>query len=291
MSPFNLELQLTGLCAFVPNAKDLSQATKLMAVLPNADFLHGTGFPPQPPTGLDGKALQRHRGLIRVPLSNLGAPVVADEALAIYHISAVTRITVVTDPAIALTITTGNNDVSFERVADLTKLIPTPNGIDPLAVSATPPANILAQVLIDGGVVKTKNLPVTIWDFRPSPPAQPFTDRIGHEVAVTYASVNKAYLVIQQGLGGPQQLQLVPDSSGQAVVRISNACDDNPLEWDHPPKPQDDSDFRWFYEVLPDASKSSVKQQLAHTDMPVPRPVSAGGGTDCSPGRFAAITF
>jgi len=288
--PFTLKVQFTGLCSFVPN-DTLANATKLMVVLPNADFPQKIGTPP--PSSLDHQALRRHRGMVRVPLANLGLANAPANGSAVQYIAPGCRIQFQTDPPAAassgLNISIGNKPDSFTLVVPMADLMPSPNDIDPSAVSFPPPLSVLGQVLIEGGTVTTSPNP-EVWVFEP-PPASGRITPIAHEVTVTYSLLNQASIVTTVG-GSRYMTQLVPDANNVAAVRILNACDDNPLEWPRIPNPTIDVDFRWFYELLPPASKITLLSKLTPAGLGLPRPIGAGGGgADCSPALWGPISF
>jgi len=289
MAPFTLQVQFTGLCSFVPN-DTLPKATKLMVVLPNADFPQVIGTPP--PSSLDHQALRRHKGMVRVPLANLGLTNAPADGLAIWYIVPGCRIQFQTDPpAVAnsgLSITISNQPNSFTLVAPMADLMPSPNDIDPAAVSSSPPPNVLGQVLIEGGTVTTSPSS-EVWVFEP-PPASGRITAIAHEVTVTYSSLNQASMITSFG-GFPHITPLVPDANNVATVRILNACDDNPLEWPSVLTPTIDVDFRWFYELLPTASKITLLSKLTAAGLGLPKAIGAGGGADCSPSLWGPMAF
>src|SRR6185436_12375035 len=118
MAEFTLRVEFTGLCSFVPNDK-LEKATKLMVVLPDADFRQIIGTPP--PLSLDHEPLRRHKGMIRIPLTNLGLAKGPDDGAAIRFIAPGARIQFKTDPPSVATsgtkIVTGTGPDSFLFVA------------------------------------------------------------------------------------------------------------------------------------------------------------------------------
>jgi hypothetical protein len=341
VTSFNLQVQFTGLCSFVPN-DTFTNATKLMAVLPNADYLMQEGVPA--PTALDGQPLARHRGFLKIPLSNLGTPTAPPDAVGIFYLAPGSQVTFDTDFGGPLQIVADPlnasppNPASVMSLASMAELMPggaIPSSIDPAAVSATPPANVvLAQVLVDGGFVSVTNLPTELWAFQPAPAppslanataalatqlatnlvrlvssgtqtaaavqpaapaaaaaAAPPARQIAHEVNVAYSGISRATVVIQNG-GITQRINLQPNGSSLATVRVLNVCDDNQLEWTRVPNPQPDVDFKWFYQLLPVAAQTQLQASLTPAGLVVPVPVGAGaGGVDCSPGMFAPASF
>lgn len=339
MTSFNLQVQFTGLCSFVPN-DTFANATKLMAVLPNADYLVDEGVPA--PTALDGEPLTRHRGFLKIPLSNLGTPTAPPDAVGIFYLAPGSRVTFETDFAGPFEILADPiapnppNPASLMWLASMGELMAggtVPNDIDPAAVGPTPPASVLAQVLINNGFVSVTGLPTEKWAFQQVPPsltaasaglanqlaaqlaqlassgaqtapaappatlavatavAAPSSRQIAHEVSVAYKGISQATVVIQNG-GTTQRIDLLPNSSSLATVRVLNVCDDNQLEWTRVPDPQSDVDFKWFYQLLPASVQAALQAALPPGGLVVPVPVGSGaGGVDCSPGMFAPAPY
>jgi hypothetical protein len=174
VTSFNLQVQFTGLCSFVPN-DTFDNATKLMAVLPNADYLMDLGVPA--PTALDGQPLARHRGFLKIPLSNLGTPTAPPDAVGIFYLAPGSKVTFETDfnGPLQFDVTSNPPDASslmwLTSMAELMAGGTVPNDIDPAAVSATPPASVLAQVLIEAGFAAVTNLSSQTWAFQAAPPS------------------------------------------------------------------------------------------------------------------------
>lgn len=304
MTSFNLQVQFTGLCSFVPNGP-FATATKLMAVLPNADYLMQVGVPA--PTSLDGQPLERHRGFLKIPLANLGTPTAPPDAVGIFYLAPGSQVTFATDFAGPLAVLSDPmapnppSPASVMWLASMAELMAggaVPCDIDPAAVSPTPPPDrVLAQVLVNSGFVSVTALPTEQWALQPAPPSQaagaasPPSRQIAHEVSVAYNGISQAAVVIQNG-GITQRINLQPNASGLATVRVLNVCDDNQLEWTRVPDPQPDVDFKWFYKLLPAAAQTALQAALPPGGLVVPVPVGAGaGGVDCSPGMFPPGTF
>jgi len=101
---------------------------------------------------------------------------------------------------------------------------------------------------------------------------------------VFFAGVTAASVVFaNERLGFSKALDLLPGPGGQAKVHISNMCDQNPLEWQPVVAPPPDDDVRWYYELLDHRTKNAIKKRIGRGGLPIPVPVSVGGGPDCSP--------
>jgi hypothetical protein len=304
MSPteFDVEVRFSGLCAFVPD-DELAKAKKLCVVLVNGA---GADVYNRHHKALDKEFLRVHRGIVRIPCTNL-SPVVSlpEEPTVFWYLRPKTRISFRTQPTAAsegnlmfdLSPTQESNSSSFGWVASMEKILDAPCEIDPDALSPMPSEKILAQVLFRGGSVATTNLPTTTeWQYKPNLAATLYDQRyFAHGVSVFFRGVTEASMEVTDfETGQRSSIPLTPDAKRTALVEISNMCRDNPLEWEGLPDPAvTDDDVRWYYELL-DANSTTTLQKLLdlrRVSLPVPVPGGEGAGPDCSPFSFKAAAF
>jgi len=117
---------------------------------------------------------------------------------------------------------------------------------------------------------------------------------IAHEVVFSVNNLIKASLRLetldgsQVALDGVPQAQELPlyAKKSKVELRIENTCKD--LELLGPgQKPLRDRDFKWYYELLDEGVKQTIREKLGSDDLPIPRwpGYSVAGDHDCFPAR------
>jgi hypothetical protein len=117
---------------------------------------------------------------------------------------------------------------------------------------------------------------------------------LAHEVIFTVNNLTKAILRLEELDGSQLTLEGSPQThelrlyakKKQVDLRIENTCKD--LELLGPgQQPRRDRDFKWYYELLDEDIKKTIRDKLGNSDLPIPR--SAGyhvaGDHDCFPAR------
>jgi hypothetical protein len=277
-------IRFTGLCALVPN-KPLDQTPERMcAVLVDGRNLLGAT------KALDGTVLRRHRGFIRFDLRNLPTDykgneehhgvwylerkriVIRDDTKALDTTSYIPGI----DTNFDISATSTADETSFSWVAALTKLMPAFAAIDPACVStniASVPATVLSQVFFNTGKLTVEKPTPQVWSVSGALSTQFARQPFAHEVVLTLTGVTQLTLEAKDLAGGADdKLELVPGSLGKIEITIANLCDDNPLRWPHDPSPQDDDDFKWYYQLMTTAQHASINKQRRGAPLPTPIP-------------------
>ena len=286
MATFDLEVMVTGICAFVPE----SQGKRHCVVLPDCTALDNGK------STIDGKTrLGTHFGLIHLGARHV-APGLGDlDAEYVWHLrrQRVTLELSADDRASNPPETNGS-----DGALAIAKTINDPSP-DPAIVGAVPPRSILAHYVIDAGKVEPAMISQRVWKASPTVKSPEYKQKFAHGVAVRLTRISGATLVatsLDPG-GAVQRLPLHPGRPGETVrVHLTNICYDNPLEWERgeePPRP--DVDVAWYYELLSAAAKKRLEADLAslpepERTVPILHVHSLGaGGSNCTPAFFPPL--
>lgn len=308
---FNCRIKFTGLCAFVPN-KPLPGTERMCVVL-----VDGTGADATAIRALDGTVLRRHRAFLSFDLKNLpgftsqrpkegkGIWYLEKQRLTLDVGAGGQAFSTTFDPAIDAAVdhagpTTPQEARSFSWVADMKKVAPAHSKMDANAVSKTPPAEVLAQVILTKGTLFTSKIEKVRWCFPNVLGPDIIRKPVAHEVTLELTSIPK--LIINAAKLSPSavpvSLELQPATTGEDVeIEIVNLCEENPLRWDrHNPQPKDDEDFRWYYQLLEPSERAKVKNTIRGLSLPIAFKeksslLPAATGVNCFTVRFADLLF
>jgi hypothetical protein len=288
MATFDLEVMVTGICAFVPD----SNGKRHCVVLPDCTAIDNGK------STIDKKTrLGTHFGLVHLAARH-AAPSLADlDAEYVWHLRR-QRLTLelsADDRAANPPETNGLDDVlAIEKAIN----DPSP---DPAIVGAVPPRSVLAHYVIDAGRVEPDMISQRVWKASPAVKSPEYKQKFAHGVAVRLSRISGATLVATplDPAGAVQRLPLHPGRPGEKVrVYVTNICYDNPLEWERGEEaPRPDVDVAWYYELLSAGAKKRLETDLA--SLPVPDPERTvpilqvhslgAGGSNCTPAFFPPL--
>lgn len=306
--PFNCTIRFTGLCAFVPH-RPLQQAPERMCVVLVNGKSEGT-------RAVDGTELRQHLGFVLFDLRNLPPGtahpkqhqgvwyldrqrvVIDTDGADLDTTSYIARI----DTEFNISAPQAGETTSFAWIAGLTKLMPDFSAIDPSCVStndvsAPPPASVLAQVFFNKGRLSAEEPANQVWSVSSALSTQVTRQPFAHEAVLTLTGVTRLRLAATAMPGGLNDvLELVPGPLGRIELTIANLCDDNPLRWPRSPKPADDDDFKWYYELMARPQQTQINQRRRGAPLPTPqlerrRLGPNATGINCFPVRVADIPF
>ena len=288
MATFDLEVMVTGICAFVPDIK----GKRHCVVLPDCTAIDNGK------STIDKKTrLGTHFGLVHLAARH-AAPSLADlDAEYVWHLRR-QRLTLelsADDRAANPPVTSG-----LDGVLAIEKTINDPSP-DPAIVDAVPPRSVLAHYVIDAGRVEPDMISQRVWKASPTVKSPEYKQKFAHGVAVRLSRISGATLVATplDPAGAVQRLPLHPGRPGEKVrLYVTNICYDNPLEWERGEEaPRPDVDVAWYYELLSAGAKKRLETDLANLPVPDPErtvPIlqvhSLGaGGSNCTPAFFPPL--
>jgi len=185
--------------------------------------------------------------------------------------------------------TGGNNPFDTTKVKNLIALKDVASKystIDPDAWSFPPKAKVIAQAYLNEGAVTTgATYPGWVFPNTLSPNPPKVID-VAAELVLFYQDVD-TFTVISTLFSGQQQKLPLSGAPGETIqVTVSHLCDENPLrwytKWDYLPP---DEDFKWYFELLNQADKDKLPDDLQ--GLPLPFPLQAGKhnaqGANCFP--------
>jgi hypothetical protein len=111
---------------------------------------------------------------------------------------------------------------------------------------------------------------------------------IAHQVIFSVNNLVKASVRLESLDGSRATLDGLPlhAKKGKVHLRIENTCKD--LELLGPQQqPRRDRDFKWYYELLDEDVKQTIRERLLSDDLPIPRSAAfhVAGDHDCFPAR------
>ena len=288
MATFDLEVMVTGICAFVPDIK----GKRHCVVLPDCTAIDNGK------STIDKRTrLGTHFGLVHLAARH-AAPSLADlDAEYVWHLRR-QRLTLelsADDRAANPPVTSG-----LDGVLAIEKTINDPSP-DPAIVGAVPPRSVLAHYVIDAGRVEPDMISQRVWKASPTVKSPEYKQKFAHGVAVRLSRISGATLVATplDPAGAVQRLPLHPGRPGEKVrLYVTNICYDNPLEWERGEEaPRPDVDVAWYYELLSAGAKKRLETDLANLPVPDPErtvPIlqvhSLGaGGSNCTPAFFPPL--
>ena len=306
-------IRFTGLCAFVPNKPFGQDPENMCAVLVDGRSLVN------PNTlgvkkALDGTKLRRHRGYVLFDLRNLPTDykgskehhgvwyldrqriVIKDNQSSLDTKSYIPGI----DTNYDIDKVGAGEEASISWVAALAKLMPNYATIDPACVStnvADVPDTVLAQIFFNIGKLTVKEPTLQIWSVSGALSDQFARQPLAHEAVLTLSGVTKLTLEAKALPGGvDDKLELVSGQLGNIEITIANLCDENPLRWLRTPSPEDDDDFKWYYELMTKTQQTKINKKRRGAPLPAPVPERkklppSATGVNCFPVRTGDTPF
>jgi hypothetical protein len=293
---FTLRMKFTGICTFVKNPDGT-----YYAVLVNGDrgtdfplatgATSGTGFD----TGADGQPLRRHRGFVRIRLSDVLGTNLADDTTGILwyfkkrldegrtanEAGHDLKADFFQSPSAPLT-------AALDNLAKLTDFAPDYSTLDSNIFGSAIPDTVVGRVLIDRGtlsstgtaqdwsVLNTLNPRVDLDDPRLNP-------TLTNEVTWEVPGLSQLRLSMDPFQTGTRYFVDIQAADGAIVeVTVANLCDDNPLQWGPSKASARDLDFRWHYQLIDPHQLAQLTALLNDRDLPYPisHPIN-GLGIDC----------
>jgi hypothetical protein len=273
---FDLEVRITGICAFIPNDDSAAGAYKLCVVMPGGD---GARF------ALDDELLCPHTSWIESPDGSVALPKTSLRGM---------RVRFKVTPKKA----SGYPEVDpvkfgASKLADLSAVCGDYLSLDPAIFSFPPRGDIMTQVLLregdpdyysDGGrwsIGYMKGGSATV------------SQDLTHEFILNLKQLDDAKLLLEPYSGGQTAISLAPHSGrGPVRVRLVNTCKE--AEPQAVEEAMRDRDFKWYYELMNEAVREDIRTDLRNDrgDLPFPRYVSnLIGGHNCFPARSKPVKF
>lgn len=249
---FDLQITITGICAFVENT--LSTGPRICVVMPGTDVDRNAA---------DDESLCPHESYIeqgfgRIPLRGYRLSFDLQE--------------ISPNPVINLPLTTATTTaIGLIDFVDSGVQNP-PN---PAVVSAAPPAPVMAQMVLDKG-----NISFTpegrSWHFDPAGPDL----GVAHEVIVTLTQLQSAAAVLSPFNGSRSTKLDLTMPTGTVKLKVVNTCTRRSFSSGEPSR---DRDFKWYYELI------QPTISIRHDDLKIPRTrFSLIGGNNCFPTRLGS---
>jgi hypothetical protein len=259
---FDLEITISGICAFVENSNGQGPVCVVMPsvdtdrnavddepLCPHVSYIEqGFGF------STTKTYLKRQR--VSFKLEEDGSYTNAD----------ITSIRVATQDIVGLL------DIVNTRVNNKTNK-------DVVALSVAPPAPVMNQVVLTKGSVSF-TYDGSRWDFNPQGPGV----LAAHEVVILVSRLKSAHAILEPFDGGSSTVVSLSPPTGTETValKIVNTCARSvyPLG-----EARRDRDYKWYYELLEDYQSIS----LGNEDLAIPRLVSFPliGGNNCFPSHLS----
>jgi hypothetical protein len=296
---FTMRMKFTGICTFVKNLDGT-----YYAVLANGDM--GTDFPLATgatsgkgfDTGADGQLLRRHRGFVRIRLSDVLGPNLADNTTGILwyfkkrldegrtanEAGHDLKADFFQNPSAPLT-------AALDNLAKLTDYAPDYSTLDSNIFGSAIPDTVVARVLIDRGTLSsTGNYPQDWSVLNTLNPNMKLDDprlnpKLTNEVTWEVGGLSQLRLSMDPFQTGTRYFVDIKAADGAIVeVTVANLCEDNPLQWGPSKTSARDVDFRWHYQLIDPDQLARLKALLNDRDLPYPIPHPINGlGIDCLP--------
>jgi hypothetical protein len=295
--PFTLRLYFSGICLFTPAQQGRSLDDGIIVLLPGSD---------DPKKGADGKPLPQHQASLRFRLKNIyGARAVPELTVnwPLKRRRLELRVREAPGACNRLSITRGNSDCSFDFVPNLQKVAPKYGDIDPQDLTASPAANVQAQVLIDKGRVST-HARSDIWTFPPSKITTCEVDqRIAYEVVFELCNIVEATLLLAPlGYYDIEYLRLAPARHEEPLVEVSIVnFEPEGVTKALVDQKTPDVDFKWYFELVKPDEYTNLQKFCTDNNLDLPAPVpparfseaatdrryplDQATGRDCFPGQ------
>jgi hypothetical protein len=156
------------------------------------------------------------------------------------------------------------------------------------------PSFVMTQVLLPPGAFCASIDPLWQIGALPGGGGSDIHGSIAHEVVFFVAELDRAWISVHNLDGSrpvPDAIELL-QKDGRVELTIENTCEELQLL---APKEKvfRDRDFKWYYELLDDSIKGTIKGNLGISDLPIPRHQYAhvGGDHDCFPAKAGYQTL
>jgi|SRR5579864_3493894 len=271
---FDLEVRITGICAFVPNDDTAAGAYKWCVVMPGGDAAR---------FALDDELLCPHTSWIEPLDDSVALPKTSLRGMRVrFKVKAKKP--------------TGGSKVKGPQaagpeLADLRDVCGGYLNLDPAIFSFPPRWDIMTQVLLREGDLSDYSTG-TVWDIDYLSGGKATQKDLTHEVILTIKQLDDAKLLLEPYTGGQTAISLVPLSAGKkARVRLSNTCKEaEPNAAGE--QALRDRDFKWYYELMDEGTRKKIKEEIGFSELPFPRyKVHLIGGQNCFPVRSAKVKF
>jgi hypothetical protein len=292
---FNVRIEFTGLCSFVPRDTTKGGGLAFCVILGNAWYDNLCSELPK--TGLDGiSQLQPHRALLTFPADRLKGAGSLSNITALHFLEGERILVIPGSDAppqcqigdvgglASFTDTTSSKSYGLLSVSD--------------AVLKPDRCVVGAQVIVEHGSVTSPEGNVS-WVFDNYLSLErPKSKRLNPKVVVSLDGIETLTLRVKDLASNANIQDLVFDSaddSSELRIAISNVCLNDPLRWGPTPSFEeliDDDDFRWHYEIVD--KPEGIKDALNGLPCPIPRldPTSPNGnGFDCNGKIFPPTEF
>jgi hypothetical protein len=284
---FTLRVEFAGLCLYVmhPDGQHVAVLMPDCRKSTNPNLVH-----------LDGTDAEPHVGYVRLDMERLGLAIATPPGLEPRYelVHRFDRQVLKFDGAItASPINTGNlHYPSFDYMGFALDLVGN-------LFTATPPAVLLARMVLDGGDLVGTPIPNDWWEFpqvgNPSGPT--YTSQFASNATWTRAMDGNTLTVRITDFADQEEAAFpmanIPEGS-TVSIKVANLCCHNPLEWRDLTSrlvKGPDVDFKWLYKLLTPRG-TSYPDLLNGTELPHPRLVAGPGGEtgsdDCIAGTKVA---
>jgi hypothetical protein len=286
---FNIDIDFTGLCGFIPRDVSTGDPLAYCVAMPNA--WHTRNCNPLPKkSSIDRVSdLKPHRPFLVYPYERFPDDMTPPRLVTTYPLEK-TRVRVIADPPPACRELNLDGFATFQEVATQTLMNSSRAVLHPSLCT------VATQVILKSGDISSPvgNYQFGIENYLTHRP--PVNKTINHAVTVSYTNLNSLTLEITNLFTGLPITKLVftgADVPSPAVILVANLCLQDPLHWDiSPPTLTDDSDFRWYYEMVDDPA--AIARDLNGVPCPIPRyhPTGPNGrGFNCFPIQLPAVNF
>jgi hypothetical protein len=277
---FALRIKFTGILGFVPDKPFTESPSRVYVLAPDGEV-----DPKDGRRGADAQDLSRHRAFIKVNAANVvGTNGVPSSMESLWYIGKRELRLETTGASAGLKI----GDLS--GLASLGDVAPLFSKVHPDALQGTtPPTKLGARFVIDAGTLRCGQ-PQGKWVFPNILCSNPVrVDELSNEVFLELAGLESLAIAASPLTGGDTvRLQLTAPAGGTVELIVANLCDENPLEWPGVYDAKPDLDFRWYFELLSDASYAELTDQIDGLSLPYPCPQGKPNarGADCFPAAY-----
>jgi len=175
--------------------------------------------------------------------------------------------------------------------------------LDPGLLKYTSPPRpelVMTRILLPAGAEYTAPQNNPGWKVDPLGNGHAVEGAIAHTVSVRYTGLTSATACLEamDDSVEPEELPLIPDDGTEVIVNFTNTCKELPSSPKHR-KGLRDRDFKWYYELLSHEAKDKIAEIIDRDsrDLPIPRrmnPMNQSIMTvaifDCYPGQMGNYT-
>lgn len=300
-APFDVEIRLEGICAFVPDEAWDKKPNVVRVLLPDGGGRRGPvpKFEPGKDVHPGNKdELTRHVAFLRFPLGamQLGdqTAIMSEDEVVVYLLGERLRFDFDEAPASAgknkLTIDYGDikTNTTLRHLSDVVEYVDP--GLTPrvdsgcVAWPVQRPELLRGMVEITSGKLQVAKPADQRWEFPVAGSKVVIKRRLANRVDLLLKGLTRfeIHSTPFRGRGG-SALKLAPPQGSLLVVRIANLCDQNPLQWLRLRPAEPDGDFLWHYQLMhPETIKKFLKGKYKATfPSPVTDPGESADGINC----------